>query len=228
MLKTIRCTVNGKARELSFDVRASLLEVLRAEGLTSSKQGCGVGECGACTVLVDNIPVDSCIFLAVWADGKTIRTAEGEAKGNRLSRVQQAYVDAGAVQCGFCTPGLVMSSTAFIEKHKGQPVTREEIRRGHAGNLCRCTGYDAIIAAVEKLPQRHTAAKYLCLSPQAGRAMPPSSKLSKISRVFQQTCPVHDSHVQGLSVLGGIIRNHSTTGERPWPRQKAYWNGFSS
>ncbi|MFR0875098.1 MAG: (2Fe-2S)-binding protein [Bilophila wadsworthia] len=80
MLKTIRCTVNGKARELSFDVRASLLEVLRAEGLTSSKQGCGVGECGACTVLVDNIPVDSCIFLAVWADGKTIRTAEGEAK----------------------------------------------------------------------------------------------------------------------------------------------------
>ena len=132
MLKTIRCTVNGKARELSFDVRASLLEVLRAEGLTS-----------------DNIPVDSCIFLAVWADGKTIRTAEGEAKGNRLSRVQQAYVDAGAVQCGFCTPGLVMSSTAFIEKHKGQPVTREEIRRGHAGNLCRCTGYDAIIAAVE-------------------------------------------------------------------------------
>ena len=189
MLKTIRCTVNGKARALSFDVRASLLEVLRAEGLTSSKQG--VGECGACTVLVDNIPVDSCIFLAVWADGKTIRTAEGEAKGNRLSRVQQAYVDAGAVQCGFCTPGLVMSSTAFIEKHKGQPVTRAETRRRHAGNLCRRTGSDA-------------------------------------SRVFQQTCPVHDSHVQGLSVLGGIIRNHSTTGERPWPRQKAYWNGFSS
>ena len=87
MLKTIRCTVNGKARELSFDVRASLLEVLRAEGLTSSKQGCGVGECGACTVLVDNTPVDSCIFLAVWADGRTIRTAEGEAKGNRLSRI---------------------------------------------------------------------------------------------------------------------------------------------
>ena len=228
MLKTIRCTVNGKARELSFDVRASLLEVLRAEGLTSSKQGCGVGECGACTVLVDNIPVDSCIFLAVWADGKTIRTAEGEAKGNRLSRVQQAYVDAGAVQCGFCTPGLVMSSTAFIEKHKGQPVTREEIRRGHAGNLCRCTGYDAIIAAVESClndtPPQNTCA---CLR-KTGRAMPPSSKLSKISRVFQQTCPVHDSHVQGLSVLGGIIRNHSTTGERPWPRQKAYWNGFSS
>lgn len=149
MLKTIRCTVNGKAVTLSVDVRASLLETLRGEGLTSSKQGCGVGECGACTVLVDDNPVDSCIFLAVWAEGKTIRTAEGEVHDGELSQVQQAYVDAGAVQCGFCTPGLVMSSTAFVEKHKGQPVSREDIRRGLAGNLCRCTGYDAIIAAVE-------------------------------------------------------------------------------
>ena len=148
--QTVHFTLNGKATERTVDVRASLTDMLRNDfRLTSVKKGCEVGECGACTVLVDNIPVDSCIFLAVWADGKTIRTAEGEAKGNRLSRVQQAYVDAGAVQCGFCTPGLVMSSTAFIEKHKGQPVTREEIRRGHAGNLCRCTGYDAIIAAVE-------------------------------------------------------------------------------
>ena len=104
MLKTIRCTVNGKAQELSFDVRASLLEVLRAEGLTSSKQGCGVGECGACTVLVDNTPVDSCIFLAVWADGRTIRTAEGEAKGNRLSRVQQAYVTPGPSSAASARP----------------------------------------------------------------------------------------------------------------------------
>mgnify|MGYP002610039591 CR=1 FL=1 len=77
------------------------------------------------------------------------KTAEGEAKDNTLSRVQRAYVDAGAVQCGFCTPGLVMTSTAFVEKHKGRAVTREDIRRGHAGNLCRCTGYDAIVAAVE-------------------------------------------------------------------------------
>ena len=147
MLKTIRCTVNGKARELSFDVRASLLEVLRAEGLTSSKQGCGVGECGACTVLVDNIPVDSCIFLAVWADGKTIRTAEGEAKGNRLSRVQQAYVDAGAVQCGFCTPGMIMSATALL--YEDPHPSREKIRRAISGNLCRCTGYDAIVDAID-------------------------------------------------------------------------------
>ena len=148
MLKTIRCTVNGKARELSFDVRASLLEVLRAEGLTSSKQGCGVGECGACTVLVDNIPVDSCIFLAVWADGKTIRTAEGEAKGNRLSRVQQAYVDAGAVQCGFCTPGIIMSAVEIVGS--GKQYTREELRKLISGHLCRCTGYQNILNAVER------------------------------------------------------------------------------
>ena len=149
MLKTIRCTVNGKARELSFDVRASLLEVLRAEGLTSSKQGCGVGECGACTVLVDNIPVDSCIFLAVWADGKTIRTAEGEAKGNRLSRVQQAYVDAGAVQCGFCTPGLIMSAVEIVGT--GKKYNREELKKLISGHLCRCTGYENILNAMERI-----------------------------------------------------------------------------
>ena len=149
MLKTIRCTVNGKARELSFDVRASLLEVLRAEGLTSSKQGCGVGECGACTVLVDNIPVDSCIFLAVWADGKTIRTAEGEAKGNRLSRVQQAYVDAGAVQCGFCTPGLIMTAVEIVGT--GKKYNREELKKLISGHLCRCTGYENILNAMERI-----------------------------------------------------------------------------
>ena len=158
MLKTIRCTVNGKARELSFDVRASLLEVLRAEGLTSSKQGCGVGECGACTVLVDNIPVDSCIFLAVWADGKTIRTAEGEAKGNRLSRVQQAYVDAGAVQCGFCTPGFIMTAVEILES--GKLYTDEELRKLLSGHLCRCTGYENILRAVKKTMYRRLGLPY--------------------------------------------------------------------
>lgn len=149
MKKTIHCTVNDKELALDITANASLLEVLRAEGLTASKQGCGVGECGACTVLIDGTPVDSCIYLAVWADGKHIRTAEGEVKGGTLSTVQQAYIDAGAVQCGFCTPGLVMTTTAFIEKYKGQDVSREEIRRCHAGNLCRCTGYEKIVDAVE-------------------------------------------------------------------------------
>lgn len=146
---TIQCTVNGAARTFTVEPGASLLDMLRADGLTSSKQGCGVGECGACTVLLDNVPVDSCITLAVWAEGKAVRTAEGETRDGRLSPVQQAYVDAGAVQCGFCTPGLIMTSTAFVERHQGQEVSREEIRRGHAGNLCRCTGYETIINAVE-------------------------------------------------------------------------------
>ena len=118
MLKTIRCTVNGKARELSFDVRASLLEVLRAEGLTSSKQGCGVGECGACTVLVDNIPVDSCIFLAVWADGKTIRTAEGTPGTSAAARAT--------------TPSSPPWKAASTTHRRKIPVPVSASRTGHA------------------------------------------------------------------------------------------------
>jgi aerobic-type carbon monoxide dehydrogenase small subunit (CoxS/CutS family) len=101
-------------------------------------------------VLVDEVPVDSCLYLAVWADTRSIRTTEGESKEGKLSAVQQAYLDQGAVQCGFCTPGLIMSSTAYIEKLRDANVTREEIRKGHAGNLCRCTGYEGIIRAVEQ------------------------------------------------------------------------------
>ena len=149
--KLVRCNINGKDVEQIVDVRASLTDMLRNDfRLTSVKKGCEVGECGACNVIIDGECFNSCIYLAVWAEGKHIRTLEGLLGPNgELSDIQQAFVDEAAIQCGFCTPGLVMSSTAFIEKHKGQSVTREEIRRGHAGNLCRCTGYDAIIAAVE-------------------------------------------------------------------------------
>ena len=134
-----------------MDARQSLLEVLRERlGLISVKQGCAVGECGACTVLVDNVPIDACLYLAIWADGRSIRTVEGESQNDSLSSVQQAFVDEGAVQCGICTPGFVMAATAFVEKHKGQKVTRNQIRKGLAGNLCRCTGYDTIVTAVEK------------------------------------------------------------------------------
>ena len=225
MLKTIRCTVNGKARELSFDVRASLLEVLRAEGLTSSKQGCGVGECGACTVLVDNIPL---YFPRRLGGRKNDPHRRGRSQGQpafprpaslcgrRGRPVRLLHARPRHEQYGLHrkTQGPTRYPRGDPPRARREPLPLHGLRRHH-----RRRG---------KLPQRHAAAKYLCLSPQAGRAMPPSSKLSKISRVFQQTCPVHDSHVQGLSVLGGIIRNHSTTGERPWPRQKAYWNGFSS
>ena len=148
--RTIKLTINGKHYEKVVDARQSLLELLRGLGLTSVKQGCGVGECGACTVLVDNVAVDSCLYLALWADGKAIRTTEGECKDGRLSSVQEAYVEAGAVQCGFCTPGLVMATTAFVEANRGREIPRQEIKKAHAGNLCRCTGYQTIINAAEK------------------------------------------------------------------------------
>jgi len=151
MNRNISFTINAKPVSFQVDARQSLLDLLRAHGYASVKEGCGVGECGACTVLVDGMPVDSCLYLALWADGRTIRTTEGEAREGKLSRVQQAYLDTGAVQCGFCTPGLIMTSTAFVEKHKGRAdVSRHEIRRAHAGNLCRCTGYEGIIRAVEQ------------------------------------------------------------------------------
>lgn len=151
MNRNISFTINARPVSFQVDVRQSLLDLLRTHGYASVKEGCGVGECGACTILVDEIPVDSCLYLAHWADGRAIRTTEGETRNGKLSQVQQAYLDTGAVQCGFCTPGLIMTSTAFVEKHKGQAnVSRHDIRRAHAGNLCRCTGYEGIIRAVEK------------------------------------------------------------------------------
>ena len=149
--RRITFTVPGKKKEITVDVRQSLLEVLREQqGMISVKQGCAVGECGACTVLLDDIPVDACLYLAVWADGRSIRTVEGESRNAELSKVQQAFVDEGAVQCGICTPGFVMAATSFVEQHKQQKASRYEIRRGLAGNLCRCTGYETIVTAVQK------------------------------------------------------------------------------
>ena len=164
MNMTIKCVLNGKHVSLEVEPGSSLLETLHSEGLTGTKSGCGVGECGACTVLVDDIPVNSCLFPAVRADGHVIRTVEGESfsteEGESLSPMQEALFEAGAVHCGFCTPGMVMSGTALIEahlrNHPNQPLSREEIRRGMAGNLCRCTGYDAIVTAVENCLEKMT------------------------------------------------------------------------
>ena len=150
--REISFTINDTQRTVIVDVRQSLLELLREKlDLTGAKEGCGVGECGACSVLVDDVLVDSCIYLAVWTDGKKVRTVEGEAKNGRLSSVQQAYVDEGAVQCGFCTSGFIMASTAFKEKWRGGTFSHEQIRRAHAGNLCRCTGYQNIFEAIKKI-----------------------------------------------------------------------------
>ncbi|OIQ54657.1 xanthine dehydrogenase subunit XdhC [Neomoorella thermoacetica] len=149
MLKKISFTVNDTPVTLEVDAGETLLEVLRNRlGYTGVKKGCGVGECGACTVLIDGTPVDSCIYLAVWAEGKKIITIEGIAKNGELSRVQKAFIEEGAIQCGFCTPGYVLTATALVEN--GKKYSREEIKRELAGHLCRCTGYQNILRAVEK------------------------------------------------------------------------------
>ncbi|NLC76159.1 MAG: (2Fe-2S)-binding protein [Clostridia bacterium] len=145
----IECTVNGQREIIEIEPGETLLEMLRNRlGLTGVKKGCEVGECGACTVLVEDEPVDSCLYLAARVDGKEILTIEGLSQGGKLSKLQQAFIDEGAVQCGFCTPGFILSAHALLKRHP-QP-TEEEIKQGLAGNLCRCTGYQNIIRAVQK------------------------------------------------------------------------------
>ena len=145
----ISLTVNERAHRLEVEPGESLLDLLRDRlFLTGVKQGCAVGECGACTVLVDGVPVNSCIYLAAWADGRSVATIEGVARGGELSPVQDAFVQEGAIQCGFCTPGLVMTTTAL--RSSGRAYSDEEIRREISGHLCRCTGYQNIKAAVRK------------------------------------------------------------------------------
>lgn len=143
----IRLAVNGEQHELLVAPNRTLAQVLRDDlGLTGAKQGCGEGECGACTVLLDGEPVSSCLVLAVQAEGHEITTIEGVADGNELHPVQQAFVEHGAVQCGFCTPGMVLSAKALLDR-KRRP-TEHEIRSALSGNLCRCTGYQKIVEAV--------------------------------------------------------------------------------
>ena len=148
--KLIRCRINGVDREAVVDVRASLTDMLRNDySLTSVKKGCEVGECGACNVIIDGECYNSCIYLAVWADGKEIRTLEGLMGPNgELSDIQQAFIDEAAVQCGFCTPGVIMSAVEILER--GKEYTRDELRKMLSGHLCRCTGYENILNAVEK------------------------------------------------------------------------------
>ena len=147
--KLIHCNINGKDVEKMVDVRASLTDMLRNDyHLTSVKKGCEVGECGACNVLIDGECFNSCIYLAVWAEGKHIRTLEGLlGPDGELSDIQQAFMEETAVQCGFCTPGMIMSATALL--HEDPHPSREKIRRAISGNLCRCTGYDAIVDAID-------------------------------------------------------------------------------
>jgi carbon-monoxide dehydrogenase small subunit len=144
---SIACRVNGEPRRVQAYPMARLLDVLREEmHLTGTKEGCGEGECGACSVLLNGAIVTSCLVPAVDADGAEIRTIEGIAGGAQLSAVQEAFLECGGAQCGICTPGMVIAATALLERHPHPDGA--EIREGLAGNLCRCTGYQKIFAAV--------------------------------------------------------------------------------
>lgn len=152
--KLVRCKINGMNRETFVDIRASLTDMLRGDySLTSVKKGCEVGECGACNVMINGECFNSCIYLAVWADGKEITTTEGlVSMDGELAAIQQAFIDEGAVQCGFCTPGFIMSASEIV--NSGREYSDEELRKQLAGHLCRCTGYENIFKAVRKIAGR--------------------------------------------------------------------------
>jgi len=148
-MATFRFTVNGKARAVTSDPERPLLEVLREDlGLTGTKYGCGEGQCRACTVLLDGRPAVSCVTPVRAAAGKSITTIEGLAVDGRLHRVQQAFLEEGAMQCGYCTPGMILSAVALLERNP-RP-TETQIVEGMNGNLCRCCGYPRIVAAVRR------------------------------------------------------------------------------
>ncbi len=149
----IRVHVNGQLEIAEVPDSMTLLEFLRDRlWLLGTKEGCGIGECGACTVLLDGKAVTACLVLAVEADGRSVRTIEGEATDGLLSGLQQAFIDAGAVQCGFCTPGMIMSARGLLLRNP--TPTEDEIIEAIAGNLCRCTGYQAIIEAIRLAASR--------------------------------------------------------------------------
>lgn len=147
MMTLIRCTVNGEERSVLADTRDTLLELLRDRlGLTGTKEGCSNGNCGTCTVLIDGAPVNACLMLAQEAPGHDILTIESLSSGGELHPIQKALVEHGGTQCGFCTPGIIMSAKALLDENP-QP-TEHQIRHAIAGNLCRCTGYDKIVGAI--------------------------------------------------------------------------------
>ncbi|MBR3179169.1 MAG: (2Fe-2S)-binding protein [Clostridia bacterium] len=152
--KLIHCTINGKKVEKMVDVRASLTDMLRNDyHLTSVKKGCEVGECGACNVLINGEAFNSCIYLAVWAEGKNIQTLESLlSPDGELSDIQQAFVEESAIQCGFCTPGFIMTAVEIL--NAGKFYSDEELRKLLSGHLCRCTGYENIFRAVKKAMYR--------------------------------------------------------------------------
>jgi aerobic carbon-monoxide dehydrogenase small subunit len=144
---TLRFILNKRSLEMEAAPDVRVVDLLRETlGLTGTKESCGSGECGSCTILVDGEPRLSCLMLAVQLEGRSVLTIEGLAEGEKLHPVQEAFVEHGAVQCGFCTPGMILSAVHLLKHH--EDPTRQEIRQGLSGNLCRCTGYQKIVDAV--------------------------------------------------------------------------------
>lgn len=155
MKRIIELCVNGEDYELAVESNATLAEVLREQiGLTGTKVSCGTGECGTCTVLIDNRPILSCLALAVDCQKQSILTIEGLSVGGKLTPVQQAFHECGAIQCGFCTPGMVLSTTALLEANSRPSM--QEIQKALEGHLCRCTGYNKIMEAVQQAAEQMT------------------------------------------------------------------------
>lgn len=147
MKQTLNCIVNGEKISREIEAGMTLLSFLREElKLTGTKEGCGEGDCGACTVIVDGLSVNSCLYLAVLCEGKEILTIEGLEKNGEMHKIQQAFINHGAIQCGFCSPGMIMSVKHLLDVTPNP--TEEDIRRGMSGNLCRCTGYQQMVDAV--------------------------------------------------------------------------------
>ena len=152
MKKQITFKVNGQEKSISVEPRQTLLDVLRYElRLTGTKEGCGDGNCGSCTILMDGKAVNSCLVLAIEADGRNVLTIEGLAENGVLHPIQQAFVDHGAIQCGFCTPGMILSAKALLDENPNP--SEAEIRTAISGNLCRCTGYQKIVEAIQLAAQ---------------------------------------------------------------------------
>jgi len=154
-MKQVELTINGISYELSVKPWRTLLEVIREElKLIGTKEGCSSGDCGACTVIIDGKAVNSCLILAAEADGKKITTIEGLADDDKLHPIQEAFIEHGGIQCGFCTAGMIMSAKALLDENPNP--NEEEIKRGIAGNLCRCTGYTQIIESIKAAAQEMT------------------------------------------------------------------------
>jgi len=158
MKKLIELVVNDQVYELAVQPNRTLAQTLREDlGLTGTKQGCHTGDCGACTVIMDGKPVNSCLVLAVQANGSKIRTIEGVAPGDKLHPIQEAFINRGAIQCGFCTPGMILTGVALLENTPNP--TEQEIRTAISGNLCRCTGYQKIVEAFQEAAEKNREIK---------------------------------------------------------------------